>query len=107
MLWIDLVCHPFFQGVCNNVTIEVNIGETGLVESPLYPGHYPAGIACNWLLKTQPGHRIDVVFEVLALGSNSDCAASRITVICYRVCATLDSLLYPAILECSMHNAIT
>ena len=42
--------------------VVINNQTNGYLESPGYPGHYDNGMFCEWVIKVEEGHRINVTF---------------------------------------------
>lgn len=50
------------------------LGEfTGYIESPNYPGNYPAGVECVWNINPPPKRKILIVVPEIFLPSEDEC----------------------------------
>lgn len=50
------------------------LGEfTGYIESPNYPGNYPAGVECIWNISPPPKRKILIVVPEIFLPSEDEC----------------------------------
>lgn len=59
-------------GVCNHRLLDARDGDT--VQSPNYPLPYPANSDCVWLIRTTPGHRVQLEFSDFRLEPHPECA---------------------------------
>ncbi|MEJ1270983.1 signal peptide CUB domain EGF-like 3 [Cricetulus griseus] len=59
---------------CKNRQCGGELGEfTGYIESPNYPGNYPAGVECVWNINPPPKRKILIVVPEIFLPSEDEC----------------------------------
>lgn len=56
------------------------MGEGGVVSSPLYPSTYPSPSRCAWLLEAPAGHTITLTFTYFNLEAHSTCGWDSVTI---------------------------
>ena len=60
--------------MCPNLTILND--PSGVITSPLYPGHYPYNQSCSWQITASKGKRVKLVIEYMDIqqcGANCTC----------------------------------
>uniref|UniRef100_A0A5G2RBD1 Signal peptide, CUB domain and EGF like domain containing 2 n=1 Tax=Sus scrofa TaxID=9823 RepID=A0A5G2RBD1_PIG len=84
---------------CKNRRCGGELGDfTGYIESPNYPGNYPANAECTWVINPPPKRRILVVVPEIFLPIEDDCGdflvmrktASRGSATTYETCQTYE-----------------
>uniref|UniRef100_A0A8C3VRH1 Signal peptide, CUB and EGF-like domain-containing protein 2 n=1 Tax=Catagonus wagneri TaxID=51154 RepID=A0A8C3VRH1_9CETA len=84
---------------CKNRRCGGELGDfTGYIESPNYPGHYPANAECTWIINPPPKRRILVVVPEIFLPVEDNCGdhlvmrktASPNSVTTYETCQTYE-----------------
>uniref|UniRef100_F6TP48 Signal peptide, CUB and EGF-like domain-containing protein 3 n=1 Tax=Ornithorhynchus anatinus TaxID=9258 RepID=F6TP48_ORNAN len=84
---------------CKNRQCGGQLGEfTGYIESPNYPGQYPAGIECVWSIHPPPKRRILVVVPEIFLPPEDECGdvlvmrknSSPSSITTYETCQTYE-----------------
>ena len=56
------------------------IGDTGAIVSTNYPGVYPAGTDCMWLLEVAGGSKIELSIHDLDIDQQPDCSSESLKV---------------------------
>lgn len=56
------------------------MGEGGVVSSPLYPNVYPSPSRCAWLLEAPPGHTVTLTFTYFNLEPHTTCGMDSVTI---------------------------
>lgn len=80
------LCHHFLVPLCHQFPIHLSLscladrqcggelGEyTGYIESPNYPGNYPANVECTWNINPPPKRKILIVVPEIFLPSEDEC----------------------------------
>lgn len=63
-----------FWGLAADRQCGGELGEfTGYIESPNYPGNYPAGVECIWNINPPPKRKILIVVPEIFLPSEDEC----------------------------------
>ncbi|XP_058161760.1 signal peptide, CUB and EGF-like domain-containing protein 2 isoform X7 [Dasypus novemcinctus] len=84
---------------CKNRRCGGELGEfTGYIESPNYPGNYPANTECTWIINPPPKRRILIVVPEIFLPIEDDCGdylvmrktSSSNSVTTYETCQTYE-----------------
>ncbi|XP_041847223.1 signal peptide, CUB and EGF-like domain-containing protein 2 isoform X4 [Melanotaenia boesemani] len=84
---------------CKNRQCGGQLGDfTGYIESPNYPGNYPANIACTWTINPPPKRRILIVVPEIYLPIEDECGDYLVmrkssmanSVTTYETCQTYD-----------------
>ena len=52
----------------------------GAIKSPGYPGRYPHGRDCQWVVEVAAGRRIQFHFTVLAIETHTNCSYDYVQV---------------------------
>ncbi|XP_042541866.1 cubilin [Dipodomys spectabilis] len=58
----------------------IQVGESGVVTSPNYPGTYSNSSHCAWLLEAPPGHTITLTFRDIDIENHVTCSWDSVTV---------------------------
>ncbi|KAA8595680.1 hypothetical protein FQN60_010971 [Etheostoma spectabile] len=75
---------------CKNRQCGGELGDfTGFIESPNYPGNYPANVECTWTINPPPKRRILIVVPEIFLPIEDECALSN-SVTTYETCQTYE-----------------
>ncbi|KAF4517156.1 hypothetical protein B566_EDAN006455, partial [Ephemera danica] len=82
---------------CGSVMSELQ----GYVESPNYPGDYPGGTDCSWIIRPGKGRRLLIIVPELALADNEKCgdqlvmrkSKSAFSMVTYEACSSRASPL--------------
>uniref|UniRef100_A0A452RG93 Signal peptide, CUB domain and EGF like domain containing 3 n=1 Tax=Ursus americanus TaxID=9643 RepID=A0A452RG93_URSAM len=84
---------------CKNRQCGGELGEfTGYIESPNYPGNYPAGVECIWNINPPPKRKILIVVPEIFLPSEDECGdvlvmrknSSPSSITTYETCQTYE-----------------
>ncbi|EGW01509.1 Signal peptide, CUB and EGF-like domain-containing protein 3 [Cricetulus griseus] len=84
---------------CKNRQCGGELGEfTGYIESPNYPGNYPAGVECVWNINPPPKRKILIVVPEIFLPSEDECGdvlvmrknSSPSSITTYETCQTYE-----------------
>ncbi|XP_057650462.1 signal peptide, CUB and EGF-like domain-containing protein 3 isoform X1 [Chionomys nivalis] len=84
---------------CKNRQCGGELGEfTGYIESPNYPGNYPAGVECIWNISPPPKRKILIVVPEIFLPSEDECGdvlvmrknSSPSSITTYETCQTYE-----------------
>ncbi|GAB1292544.1 Signal peptide, CUB and EGF-like domain-containing protein 2 [Apodemus speciosus] len=79
---------------CKNRKCGGELGDfTGYIESPNYPGNYPANSECTWIINPPPKRRILIVVPEIFLPIEDDCGdylTSSNSVTTYETCQTYE-----------------
>ncbi|KAL7985278.1 hypothetical protein Chor_003848 [Crotalus horridus] len=74
---------------CKNRQCGGELGEyTGYIESPNYPGNYPANVECTWNINPPPKRKILIVVPEIFLPSEDESSPPSITT--YETCQTYE-----------------
>ncbi|KAG5860857.1 hypothetical protein JTB14_035208 [Gonioctena quinquepunctata] len=59
---------------------ELAMGQEYYIYNKEYPGKYPASTSCTWYGTSQPGTKIIIACEVIALPSTRNCAGDKLSI---------------------------